>query len=223
MKRILRKIKSLVTGGAKGGGFAGSANYWEERYKGGGDSGVGSYGKFAEFKAEVLNRIVADNGIRSVIEFGCGDGNQLKTTPYPDYLGFDVSNAAVARCHATFAGDATKRFKLVSEFAGETADLTLSLDVIYHLVEDAVFADYMARLFGASRKFVVIYSSDSDDPRTYAGTHVRPRSFSAWIAAKAPEFRLLERIPNRYPYRGDYKDGSWSDFFVYARVPTNEH
>ncbi|GAJ08100.1 unnamed protein product, partial [marine sediment metagenome] len=57
--------------------FSGSREYWESRYAGGGTSGAGSYGKPAEFKAQVLNSFVKDNGISSVIEFGCGDGNQL--------------------------------------------------------------------------------------------------------------------------------------------------
>jgi hypothetical protein len=56
--------------------FSSSGNYWEERYSQGGNSGSGSYAKFAEFKAEVLNDLVQQNAIRSVIELGCGDGNQ---------------------------------------------------------------------------------------------------------------------------------------------------
>ena len=53
--------------------FSGSLSYWEERYSTGGNSGVGSYGKFAEFKATTLNEFVAKHNLRSVIEFGCGD------------------------------------------------------------------------------------------------------------------------------------------------------
>src|SRR5579859_8234848 len=57
--------------------FRGSSTYWEERYRAGGNSGAGSYGRLAEFKAEVLNGFVHSRGIRSVVEFGCGDGAQL--------------------------------------------------------------------------------------------------------------------------------------------------
>ena len=34
--------------------FPGSQNYWRKRYAMGGNSGKGSYGKSAEFKAEIL-------------------------------------------------------------------------------------------------------------------------------------------------------------------------
>ena len=45
--------------------FPGSKAYWEERYLQGGDSGVGSYEFFAEFKAQVLNEFVAEKRISS--------------------------------------------------------------------------------------------------------------------------------------------------------------
>lgn len=43
------------------------------------------------------------------------------------------------------------------------ADLSLSLDVIYHLVEDEVFETYINTLFKSARRYVIIYSSNSDD------------------------------------------------------------
>ena len=49
------------------------------------------------------------------------------------------------------------------------ADLSLSLDVIYHLVEDDVFEYYMRTLFEASNGYVIIYASDSDDGQRYKG------------------------------------------------------
>ena len=135
--RIARKIHRALSP------FPGSAPYWERRYVSGGNSGIGSYGKLAEFKARVVNDFVRENNITSIIEYGCGDGNQLRSADYPRYLGFDVSPAAVSKCQQIFAQDPTKQFRLISQYAGETAELTLSLDVIYHLVEDDVFDSYM--------------------------------------------------------------------------------
>ena len=105
--------------------FPGSLGYWEKRYAAGGNSGAGSYSRFAEFKAEILNGFVARHGVRSVIEFGCGDGNQLKLAAYPDYVGFDVSATAVQGCRTLFASDSHKAFRLIGDYACETADLAL--------------------------------------------------------------------------------------------------
>jgi hypothetical protein len=93
----------------------------------------------------------------------------------------------------------------------------MSLDVIYHLVEDDVFDEYMKTLFDASNRFVIIYASDTDDNRSDRESHVRHRSFTRWIRENRPGWHLIERIPNRYPYYGDYRTGSFADFFVFER------
>ena len=37
-----------------------SSEFWDGHYAAGGNSGTGSYGRLAEFKAEVLNEIIAE-------------------------------------------------------------------------------------------------------------------------------------------------------------------
>lgn len=198
--------------------FRSSAQYWDQRYIRGGASGEGSRGKFAAFKAEVLNAFVARHEIQSVIEFGCGDGQQLALANYPQYLGFDVSAAAVRLCRLRFSGDDTKVFREVASYAGERAELTLSLDVIYHLVEDEVFDNYMRMLFESSTRWVVVYASNHDDTDRAEAAHVRHRQFTRWVETHRPGWALRERIPNRYPFTGDFRLGSFSDFFIFERA-----
>jgi SAM-dependent methyltransferase len=192
-----------------------SDEYWKQRYKVGGNSGLGSYNKLAEFKAEVLNDFIRTKGISSVIEYGCGDGNQLKLAAYPAYLGFDISQEAVDLCREIFKDDATKRFSLLGQGGTEKADLTLSLDVIYHLLEDDVFESYMARLFDTSNKYVIVYSSNTEAEIKPVAAHVRHRKFTDWVTANRPEWRLISQIPNRYPYNGKDDEGSFADFYIF--------
>lgn len=95
-----------------------SAAYWNERYVSGGNSGAGSYNRLAEFKAEVLNAFVERERIQSVIEWGCGDGNQLRLARYPRYIGLDVSKEAVRKCRNIFKADRTKKFSHISVLTG---------------------------------------------------------------------------------------------------------
>jgi SAM-dependent methyltransferase len=189
--------------------FSGSIAYWERRYSRGGTSGAGSYGEQAAHKAAFLNEFVDRHAIQSVIEFGCGDGNQLSLASYPRYLGLDVSATAIEQCLERFAADPTKSFiaytpRLLSDPARFIrADLALSLDVIYHLVEDLVYDDYMRRLFGAADRFVVIYATDTSGRRS--APHVRHRSFSEWVTANAPWWSVDEvRIRPRDAYQDFY-------------------
>jgi hypothetical protein len=216
---IAGRIYRSISGSSNGTqAFPGSSSYWEGRYASGGNSGVGSYNKFAEFKAKIINEFVLKQQIRTVVEFGSGDGNQLELARYPSYIGVDVSTTAIAACRSRFAADSTKSFDLPENFGSEKADLSLSLDVIYHLVEDDVFEQCMRQLFAAAVRFVIIYSSNTDENEVSQATHVRHRRFNAWIDHHLPEWKLLEHIPNRYPYTGDYKSGSFADFYIYCRA-----
>ncbi len=197
--------------------FESSRSYWASRYRNGGNSGAGSYGRLAEFKAEVINGYVAENGISSVIEFGCGDGNQLRMADYPRYIGIDISADAVEHCRKQWAHDATKTFATLDDYRGEAAELSLSLDVVYHLVEDSVFDAYMTRLFEAGSRAVIVYSSNTDRQQAAQPPHVRHREFTRWVDANASAYRLAKHIPNRYPGPGLDGQTSFAEFFVFER------
>jgi hypothetical protein len=196
-------------------GFAGSSRYWELNYARGGTSGGGSYGALALGKAEFLNTFVREHNVQSVTEFGCGDGNQLSLAGYPRYVGLDVSRTAVGLCKRRFSDDATKSFFLYdgASFADRAglfvADLAISLDVIYHLIEDQIYELYMAHLFAAGDRYVVVYATNT----LMRGTapHVRHRRFSSWVDDNCPEWRLAQVThgPDSGPGR--------ADFFVYER------
>jgi len=208
-------LKSLI-GGEKP--FTTSAGYWEERYSKGGSSGAGSYNNLAEFKAEVINSFVSEKNIHSVTDFGCGDGNQLKYFSFKSYLGYDVSDSAISLCKKTYEGDSSKQFKSLRDYQPLKADMTLSLDVIYHLVEDATFYDYMIKLFDTSDRFVIVYSSNSDTHENNGVVyHVKHRKFTEWIEQERPEFKLIRFIPNRYQYNGDGTRSSFADFYIFEK------
>ena len=189
-----------------------SGAYWESRYASGRTSGDGSYGELASFKAKVLSHFVDTHDIETVIEYGCGDGNQLSLIHYMSYLGFDVSATAVNKCREKFKNDQSKRFELVSDYQGETADLTLSLDVLYHLVEDDIFHAYMERLFSSAEKYVIIYSNNSNSWPLENKPHVRFRKFTDWIENNAPGWTLEQRVEN------PHKHASTADFYIYSKT-----
>ena len=197
--------------------YPGCEKYWENRYSSGNHSGEGSRGKLAVFKAEVINAFIVEKNVKSVIEFGCGDGNQLLLAKYPEYIGFDISKAAIEKCKKLFTLDPSKTFGLMCDYTGQRADLALSLDTVYHLVDDAVYEDYMQKLFAAAIRYVIVYSSDTADNSGYEGTYTKHRKFTGWIRENFPGSALLKYIPNKYPYDGDYKNSSWSNFYIYMK------
>lgn len=197
--------------------FGSSSQYWEQRYRVGESSGVGSYGILAEYKASVLNRFFAEHNVHKVADFGCGDGNQLRLLNCPEYLGLDVSPAAVEKCRASYRHDQTKAFLVhtgpeaiarVREFGPE---LTMSLDVIYHLVEDDTFEQYLTNLFEVSSRYVVVYSTNFD--QRYDFPHQVDRKFTDYVTTHMHGWRLLGVLAN--PHKGS---DTQSDFYIYEKT-----
>jgi SAM-dependent methyltransferase len=209
MNSLLGRIAPLF-------GFRSSGHYWETRYRIGGHSGAGSRGKSAQYKADVLNRFIAANDITSAIEFGCGDGYQLNMLDLRQYVGIDVSKTIIDHCRKTYANDPSKRFILADEYRNETADLALSLDVIYHLVEDEVYEQYLSRLFAAGNRFVVIYATSAEMKAT--GTpHVRHRDVASDVQSRFTDFVRMQDDEAALPPPVGFDRGLPIHFMLYAR------
>lgn len=197
-----------------------SKKYWDDRYVKGGTSGAGSYNELAQFKADMINNFIEKNQIKSLIDYGVGDGNQLKliNTENLMYTGIDVSEFIISKCKETFKDDKTKKFIHVDNINNELkADMVLSCDVIYHLIEDSVYKKYMDNLFSMSKKYVIIYAKNEDINHT---VHVKFRKFSSYIESNFPEWQLIKHIPNKYPQLklGQNNDKtSPSDFYIYEK------
>jgi 2-polyprenyl-3-methyl-5-hydroxy-6-metoxy-1,4-benzoquinol methylase len=193
-----------------------SAEYWEDRYKTGGNSGLGSYGKLAAFKAQFINGFIREHQVKRLLDLGCGDGNQAASLEIENYLGFDVSPSAVQRCRKKFKGDASRRFLLyeqatyLSEAAAFKADLAISMDVVFHLVEEEIFARYMDELFHSATRHVIIYSTNFD--KSYPLPHQIDRHFTAYLERRMPDWELTQTQVN--PYKGIEVQ---ADFFIYTR------
>lgn len=154
-----------------------------------------------------------------MIEWGCGDGNQLGLLKVDEYCGCDVSQTAIDLCTKKYCMDTTKHF---SVYNGEKtiikrkSDMSMSLDVLYHIIEDEIFDNYMYNLFESASKYVCIYSRN-EDIRT--NLHVKSRCFTKYIEEKFPQWKLERYVANRYPY--DYNNPgdmntSHSNFYFYS-------
>lgn len=226
IETFVRNVPFLVSGLKKLGfrktypsNFESSSQYWENRYALKGDSGDGSYGHLAHFKAEIINDFVTKFNIASIIEFGCGDGAQLEFMKYPSYVGVDVSHTIIDKCRQDYSSDPSKTFVTTSELdtVEPKYDLALSLDVIYHLVEDSVFDQYMKQLFAATDSWIIIYSSNFDEAAEKMD-HVRHRKFTTWIEQNCPEWEMHGKVDQRYPFDPAAGDRtSLAEFYIFVK------
>lgn len=215
MKSILKKVVKKITHSLS------SAEYWESRYQAGGNSGGGSYNALATYKANFINSFLTSRSIQSAIEFGCGDGNQLSLINYKTYIGLDVSPSSIQLCLQKFGTDKTKGFFLYHPFAFQDnthifgSQLSLSLDVIYHLIEDKIYERHMEHLFQSSMKYVIIYSSDYEHVQV---NHERRREFTRWVAKHAPNWKLILKEESPYKNETNEELQSLSNFYVFEKT-----
>jgi trans-aconitate methyltransferase len=197
MKLIFKYLKNRF--------FTSSEEYWENRYKSGDNSGAGSYNEYAEYKASFINEIISKYKIQTVCELGCGDGNNLKYYKgFNKYYGFDVSKTIINKNNKEF-DNKKYSFNVLNTLDIPNVDLMMSLDVIYHLVEDDIFNDYMRQLFNSKSKYVIVYSSDIDSKRKF---HVRHRKWTD----KIPKDFILKDKTN-CPLKG-----SSANFYLYLNL-----
>lgn len=185
------------------------AGYWERRYRDGRTSGAGSEGDEGAYKAAYISDFIAAHEVQRVIDWGCGDGQVLAQIDLhgAKYLGTDVSPTArdlaqSRRPELSFVPPSD----IIAN--GVTADLGLSMDVLFHLPYMNDYLEYLDRLFGTSTAFVVIYSTNYAGGRT--AHHVYRREFTPDIAELFPDWELTT-------VETPLREGLAS-FFVYEKV-----
>lgn len=190
--------------------------YWDRRYREGRTSGAGSEGEEGRYKAQYVNDFIRAHDIIHVIDWGCGDGQVLELlrvgpmhNPYVGYTGIDVSPTILERNRKLF-----REFTFASPdealVPGRewTADLALSMDVLFHLPDDDDYFAYLNNLFNSATRFVLIYSTNHAGGRT--ARHVLRREFTPDVSKHFPEWNLKTvETPLR---------AGLASFFVYERI-----
>lgn len=144
-------------------------SYWERRYRKGGNSGAGSRGAEAEEKARLVSKAVAEHGVTSLLDVGCGDGYVASLLRLGEclYVGVDPSPSALKLAREA---NPSKTFAVL-EGDRLPMDAHLSMDVIFHLVDEQDYRRHLDLVFSA-RRFAMVYATNFD----YAGApHVRHR------------------------------------------------
>lgn len=193
-----------------------SSKYWEERYVNGGNSGNGSYGMLANYKKDFINNFILKNNIKSLLEYGCGDCNQLNLIECDNIIGVDVSKEAIELCNKKIPNHKFFTINKNESLSEVKIDLVLSLDVLYHLIEDDVYENYITNLVSLNSDYIIIYSCNFEDDGNYA-KHVKPRNFTKHPSI-TENYDLIHFEKNKYNEKqNDMNLYSNSDWFIYMK------
>lgn len=173
-------------------------SYWDNRYTTGSTSGAGSYGEESKVKADYVNNAIKENQIKTLLELGCGDGNQLSMFEIEKYIGLDISPRIITKCKEKFAEDKTKIFRVYdinTTELKEDYDMIISLDVIFHLVIEEAFKNYMGILFNDSNYVLIYTMRNIKENQIKHAPHVKFRDINAWVEENIVGYELLDNTP----------------------------
>jgi 2-polyprenyl-3-methyl-5-hydroxy-6-metoxy-1,4-benzoquinol methylase len=158
-------------------------DFWNKRYSSGRGSGKGSRNGELAFKVRTISDLISENGIKSIIDVGCGDGiladKIIRKTNIP-YHGLDISDEAI-RINSTKYPHL--RFGLLdtSDFAFR-ADLLLCVDVLFHIKSDEIFHEVLRSINRSYDKMAIISNYDDDFEINKDGSHMARRKYNVnWI------------------------------------------
>lgn len=167
--------------------FKNSHQYWNNRYDYGGNSGKGSRDSNASSKATFFNQLIKQYGLKFAIELGSGDGENAYLYHIEKYIGYDISPTAVSvatkrnktRNNVQFFHEKDPFFHAKSTIQSKydpEESIAISFDVLFHLVEDAVYKQYLYDLTQGDHYYILIYSTNFDQITQEA--HIKHRRFS---------------------------------------------
>lgn len=169
-----------------------SKEYWNNRYKGGGNSGYGSYGEQLNKKLNWLKGL----SVNSITDIGCGDfnfgKNLMEIYPKADYFGFDISEVVVAKNKQLYP-----QFTFSSEGIVPQADLVLCIDVLFHLLDDAEYERMLVSLEKVWTKYLVVTAYERNED---LGNHVKIRNFDYKRFGEPILRKVVEEDGNLYFY-----------------------
>ncbi len=140
-------------------------------------------------KAALIKDVLRRTRPVSVLDLGCGDGVVISQVEMPPrYIGYDPSLTALERCR-----ELMPRRTFTDTIPEGQFDLVLSLDVMHHLVDDTVYAVYLAMLFAKSRCHVLVYGTN-EDQRGLHCAHVLHRQ---WVM-DIPSGWAMDTTPTKY-------------------------
>lgn len=197
-----------------------SYQYWAERYINTNfknSSGNGRLKFRLRYKAKMLNKIFETYTITKIADFGCGDGLLASRLKCAKYYGIEINSEIVSNLKNKFFEK--KEFEFSTKFESRwrnKIDASISVDVIFHLVEKDVYQKYMNELFSTDAKYVIIRAYNHESQGTGRNSHILHREFLNTVKKYFPNYNLINESPPRR--RHIYlSDSDKNQFFVFKK------
>jgi SAM-dependent methyltransferase len=170
---------------------------------GGPGSGGGSTPAYTEGYRRFLESFIREHGIRSVLDFGCGDWQFSRLVDWGDVLYYGVEGVPALVARLRMEHGAPNRIFYVVDPAGPElpnhVDLLICKDVLQHL-PNADVQRLLQVAFPCARHWILVNDKDPDPARNNGDVHT---SLYRCLDLRAPPFSLhgteIFRFPPEWP------------------------
>jgi len=135
--------------------------------------------------------------LKSISDVGCGECTLL---PYLQgirkYYGYDISPAVLSKVSKNAQDGFSKEFILLTNNTKiVSSDLVLSLEVIFHQVNDDEYLDYMRKLVNSNGEYLLILTMNEGILKTnhIKNRHIKYRDISKFM--DSTNYSLVEKFP----------------------------
>lgn len=166
-----------------------ASEFFDANYKVGGTSGEGSTVDVTAEYRHIIEEFIRLNGVKSVLDVGCGDWKFSRRIPWGDYgisyLGIDVSPFIIEKNTRDY-GNANTRFEVVKSPSDilnmGRFDLIISKDAIQHMPNSVVSA-YLDVFEQAGRRCLLTHDVA---PEYHTNEDIEPGGWRTLDLSKAP-------------------------------------
>ena len=195
-------------------------NYWDSWYDSSTNSGPGSQGKLQEFKINYLNKLFKQFEIKTVLDFGCGDGSLALGLHCQSYFGIDIAINAIKLCKKRvnrqgFSFECENFFNytpsIIKNKFPSGLDCCICIDTLYHIFTEQALSETLKSLFSTEAKIVVLYTIPSESLKLPFHPMLRSygKGFSNALSKFSESFKLVDKTKPTL--------GSAAGFLVYVR------
>lgn len=172
-------------------------NFWNRQYTEGRGSGPGSKGEMLQYKIDFLNKFIDKHSIKTMTDFGCGDGKLMSKLKIEDdkYMGIDISEKAIDLCKIFRPKSHFKccPFPELNTIGAFVRDISICIDVLFHIIDIEELKLALTQIFDLSERYVVLYTMNT--PRDRDREHVKSRCISEIIENLNIKYNNLHKYP----------------------------
>lgn len=179
-------------------------NYWDSWYSSSTNSGPGSQGKLQEFKINYLNKLFKQFEIKTVLDFGCGDGSLALGLHCRSYFGIDIAAKAIELCKKRvnrpgFSFECMHFFdytpSIIENKFPSGLDCCICIDTLYHIFTKEILNKTLESLFSTGAKIVVLYTIPSESLKLpfHPMLQIYGEEFSNALSESSKFYKLINK------------------------------